>query len=246
MDSGRSLIVSVHDVAPSSFEEVRWLLARLDEAGARPRILKVIPNEDGTRDLRACPELVALLQHEVTLGSEIVLHGYTHHAAGAYRGPWVGRLRARLFAGTAAEFLSLDSSRMARRLTAGRQILARAGLETSGFCAPGWLAPPELPRLLRSLGFRYLVGMATLSDLRSARRVSMPWLGYMGAGALQERLLGLGGGATRVLAPLVPVVKVFLHPQSAPESEACAQVLCTLRGLLHDRRPVTYAELLAR
>jgi len=135
---------------------------------------------------------------------------------------------------------------MASRLEAGQRVLAGAGLEAAGFCAPGWLGPPALPRLLRRLGFGHFVGMATLTDLLSERRLRMPWLGYMGAGAAQERLLGLGGGATRAIAPFVPAVKVFLHPQAAPDSEACTRVLRTLAELVQDRCPVTYAQLLAR
>jgi predicted deacetylase len=243
--TGRSLVVSVHDVAPSTLDEVRWLLAQLDGLGVRPRVLKVVPNENGSGDLRGCPALVDLLQREAAQGAEIVLHGYTHRAVGPYRGPWAERLRARLFAGDAAEFLSLNPPMMAARLDAGRRILAESGLRTDAFCAPAWLAPPELPELLRGLGFHHLIGMATVSDLGSRRRLRMPWLGYMGAGAFQERLLGVIGAGTRCAGPILPVIKIFLHPQAAPTSAACARVLRTLAGLLHERRPVTYAQLLS-
>lgn len=240
-----AVVISVHDIAPSTLSGVRWLLGALDGIGARPRVLKVVPNEDGAGDIRECPELVRLLHEQVASGSEVVLHGYTHRAAGPLRGPWPERIRARLFAGSAAEFLTLDEASLSRRLIAGQEILASVGLHPQGFCAPAWLAPPELPRLLRSFGFRYLAGMATLTDIAAGRRLYLPWLGYMGSDAAQERLVGLAGRMMlRASAPF-PAIKVFLHPQQVGESAACRQTLRTLAALLQDRRPVTYAELLA-
>jgi uncharacterized protein len=242
---GGWVVVSVHDIASPLTSEVCYLLAALDAIGARPRVLKVVPNADGTRDLRDDPALVRVLAAEVAAGSEVVLHGYTHRVAGPLRGPWSTCLRARHFAGMAAEFLTLDAIQMTERLSAGRQILQSVGVEPRGFCAPGWLAPPELLHLLRQCGFHYYVSMATLWDLGAGRRLRTPWLGYMGAGALQERLVGLGGRVLLAMATSVPVVKVFLHPQRARDAQACQRILQVLARLLRERRPVTYGTLLA-
>jgi uncharacterized protein len=243
--SERQVVVSIHDVAPPWLAEVRWLLAALDDLGVRPRVLKVTPLDAGRYPLEACPELVALLRAEVAAGSEVVLHGYTHRVAGPLRGPLPGRLRARLFAGTVAEFQSLDVAAMTERLSRGRDDLGRLGLAPSGFCAPGWCADPALPALLRTLGFRYTVGMASLWDLTADRRVSTPWYGYMGAGAAHEALLAVGGRLGLAAGRDFPVVKVFLHPQGAPGSPACRRVFRTLRRLLRERRATTYGQLLA-
>lgn len=243
--AGIDVVVSIHDLAPSLLREVRWLLAQLDRIGARPRVLKVVPLENGEHDLRCAPALVQLLQQEAAAGSEIVLHGCTHLAAGPLQGPWDLRLRGRLFAGPAAEFLSLDREAMAARVAMGSAILADVGLRVQGFCAPAWLAPPALSSVLRQQGFRYLAGMASVRDLHSSRLLRLPWLGYMGAGRVQERLIGLGGRIGLLLAARAPAVKVFLHPQGARDSEPCRKTLDTLAALLKERRPVTYAELLA-
>jgi predicted deacetylase len=243
MANGGSLVVSIHDVAPPLLREVRYLLDMLDGIGARPRVLKVIPNLDGVHDGRADPAFVRLLAEEEAAGSEIVLHGYTHRAAGPARGPWGRRLRARLFAGPAAEFLSLDPRQTAERLVAGREALRAMGLQASGFCAPCWLAPPYLPRILRRCGFRYVVNMASVQDLQTDRRLWTPWFGYMGAGELQERLVGLGGWACAAVLSRMPALKVFFHPQGAIHSAACTRVVRRLAPLVSRRRLVTYAAL---
>lgn len=194
--------------------------------------------------LADCPALVDLLRNEQATGSEIVLHGWTHRAAGPARGPWHRRLRARLFAGTAAEFLTLEPDEMRRRLAAGQEMLRALGLEPAGFCAPAWLPSPALRPLLQERGFRYQVGMGTLDDLVSDRRWTMPWLGYMGAGAIQEVLIAMGGRVLLAAAPAAPAVKVFMHPQGAPASAACADILQRLERLLCQRTVITYGQFL--
>ncbi|HEX5504831.1 MAG TPA: DUF2334 domain-containing protein, partial [Thermomicrobiales bacterium] len=235
---------SIHDVMPAYAAELRRLLADLDAIGARPRVLKVVPHAADGGPLAGAPGLVALLRAEVRAGSEVVLHGYAHRAAGPYRGPWPARWRARLFAGDAAEFLTLDRAALAARLEDGRRELRDLGFDPRGFCAPSWLASPELAATLRGLDFRYSVGLAALHDLRCGRRRWLPWAGYMGAGPRQERLIHLVGAALLAATPRAPVVKVFLHPQGVPDAAAYGRTLRLLARLVREREPVTYGQLL--
>jgi predicted deacetylase len=242
----RAVIVSVHDVAPANLAGFRWLLGRLDELNVQPRSLLVIPCEGGQDDLRHCPELVDLLHEEVRRGSEIVLHGYTHQRAGPWRGSLATRVRAALFAREAAEFASLSWPDQRARLLAGRQLLHELGFEVRGFCPPAWLSTPDLPDLLRELGFRYLVEMLWVHDLKFCRRLPTPWLGYLGSRPLDERLVQVGAALLHPWRERAAAVSVFLHPQGAAGSPACARVLRELARLLSERKPVTYGELLER
>lgn len=242
----RRLVIAIHDVTPAFTAEVRLILRDLDTIGAWPRVLKVVPNAADCGKIQDTPALLRLLQDETRAGSEVVLHGYTHRAAGAYRGRWPTRWRARLFAGTAAEFATLDRRRIVARLEAGRQMLRELGCEPRGFCAPGWLAPPEIAAILRECGFHYYVGMATLHDLQHDRRRWLPWTGYMGAGPWHERLIRTTGAALLTMRPRAPVVKVFLHPQDVPRSADYRRMLRVLARLVRERQPITYEQLLDR
>ncbi|HLE58085.1 MAG TPA: DUF2334 domain-containing protein [Candidatus Limnocylindria bacterium] len=241
------LIVSIHDVAPSTLADVRWLLSRLDEVGVVRRVLKVIPGEEGAAaDARA--ELGRLVTDEAARGSEIVLHGWSHRAVGPRRGGLLDRLRARLFAGDSAEFLALDPAGMQRRLADGQAWLAALGVNARGFCAPGWLAAPELPSIARRAGFDYLVwlrGLQVLAD-QGERWQLLPPIGYMGAGRGQEALVRLG--AAVVSGPLLAlrrshVRRVFVHPQRASTSPDCARVLREVAILARRVPSVTYGDL---
>lgn len=240
---GHELVVSVHDVAPSTLPEVRWLLGALDGIGARPRALLVIPSEP-VRPLSEDPDLIELLRSEAAAGAEIVQHGYSHHRSGLFRGPWPDRLRGRLFARHGAEFLALDPTAMRNRLERGRAELAALGLPTAGFCAPGWLAAPGLSDELVGLGFRYLVGFATVTDVARRRRILAPSGGFMGA-PRDEGLVQIETGLARAIALQSPF-QLFLHPQGADRSRDCARVLTLLERQLRSRRLVTYEELLNR
>jgi predicted deacetylase len=236
----------MHDVAPSTLGEVRWLLARLDEEGVRPRVLKVVPGEPGVTD-QGRSELAGLVGSEAASGSEIVVHGWTHRASGAYRGSLADRLRARLFAGNGAEFLSLQPDEMRTRLLEGRQWLAGVGLDPAGFCAPGWLWTPELPAAAREAGFRYLVGLRGLLDLRDGRRIGMAPIGFMGGSVVTELAWRLGESVIwRPLAALrgSSPRRFFLHPQGAPRSRACASVLREIGRASRTHRSITFSDLL--
>ena len=240
MTAMRRLIVAVHDVSPETLEETRFLLGALDRMGVRPRVLKVIPEH-----LLDCAPLIALLRAEQEMGSEIVQHGFSHHRGGPFRGPLPRRWRAALFARDAAEFLSLSADDMTVRIADGREILQRAGLRSTGFCAPGWLAPTSLHPILQRAGFLYDVLMTGVVDLANNRRIWTGWIGYMGAGSVQERLVGIADAIIRVAAPAFGALKVFLHPQGAPQSAACRRVLEGLPSLMRGRTLVTYGQLVA-
>jgi predicted deacetylase len=237
-------VVSVHDIAPSTLAEVRWLLAALDRIGIGTRVLKVVPAEDGTRDLRTLPEFGPLLRDEVSRGSEVVLHGFSHRTAGPLRGALWDRARARLFGPDAAEFLSIDEETMRRRISEGTEILGDLGLEPRGFCAPGWLASPQLTEVLGTLGFRYDLRFGSVRDLERGRCLRIPGFGYMGAGPRQERLVGIEARLVRAAWSRAAFLRVFLHPQGAPQSRACHDVLEILTALARRRRPATYLQVL--
>jgi predicted deacetylase len=203
----------------------------------------VIPFHHGRDDLRRCPELVELLREEVARGSEIVLHGYTHARAGCWRGDQLTVARAALFAREVAEFASLEWPEQRARLIAGREILAACGLETTGFCPPGWLHTAELPDLLRELGFTYLVEMLFLLDVQLRRRLVTPWMGFMGTSRFHEELAQLGAHLLAPWRTRARLVSVFLHPQGAPRSLVCQRVLRELaQEFERGGVPLTYGE----
>jgi hypothetical protein len=100
--------------------------------------------------------------------------------------------------------------------------------------------------VLRRLGFRYDVRMASIVDLSTGHRIWTDWIGYMGAGRTQEQLVGIANFINRGATSRFPVVKVFLHPQGARRSQACRQLLESLPEVRHGRTLTTYGELVGQ
>ncbi len=231
------LVVSVHDVSSATLGEAGTAIERLDRLGARPLVIHVIPSPPSGA-------LAELVRRERRRGSQIVLHGLTHRAAGALRGPALLRLRAQVFAGGAAEMLTVERTDLVERLRRGRALLSEMGADVDAFCAPGWLSPPGIAAAMRTAGLRYQVGMWSVTDVVTARvRWTLP-LGYMGVGGIHEDLIALLGGLTLVARPVAPTIAGFLHPHGVATSRAATRTLYQIARLLEERRPATYGDVL--
>ena len=239
------LIVSVHDVAPSTESDVRWLLARLDEAGIGRRVLKVIPHEDGRSDLRHHPDLVALLRDEVARGSEVVVHGWTHREVGPLWGAPPDIARGRLFGGGRAELLSVGQSEVATRVRAGVEMLIGLGLAPIGYCPPAWLARSDLVDAARAARLAYVVWLTSVEDLRTGRKRVVPQTGYLGVGGAHEAMAQVGGLISATVARQFDVpLRIGLHPQGSRTSPHVRRAVELARRLGQVRQPSTYRDLL--
>jgi predicted deacetylase len=246
--SDRTVVVSVHDIAPSTADDVHWLLDRLDAIGVRRRVLKVVPRWKGVDDLRRDDEvshrLVARLRDEVSQGSEVVFHGLTHQLEGPPLGPWHQRVRVRLFSPRSPEFAGVDPEAARRRLEDGLGDLATLGFDSPGFCPPSWIAPRWVDAVAHAVGFRYILRVNDVRDLDSGIDHRWPTAGYMGVGGRQERLYELQREVT-VRGPIQPqTLRFHLHPQGARRSPACGRALHRLGRLVREREVATYTRLL--
>jgi predicted deacetylase len=245
----RRVIVSLHDVAPPFEAAIQTQLEMLADVGVRRVALMVVPNWHGAAPLHSSPSFVSLLQAQVAAGSQLVLHGFEHRPAAnrPFAGPWLSRVRARLFAADAAECLTLSADEMADALRRGVACFAQAGLpQPTTFCAPGWLYNAQTLAALRQTGFRSLIGMFTVRDAQDRRRAWTPAVGYMGAGPGQE--LGvqiLNGIVQRTALRTASVASVYLHPQRDLAGAIVRQQLARLAAMIERDgwQPATYAEV---
>jgi len=241
----RSLVVTLHDIAPPFEVEIRAQLAQLAAVGVQRCVLKVVPNWHGSHPLSESPSLVELLRSQLAAGSELVLHGLEHRPHGPLRGtPW-SRLRGTVFAPDAAEFLTLSPAAAARAVREGFDLLEEAGLpRPSAFCAPGWLLTGDIRAALAGAGIRYLIGMFSVHDLRTARTYRLPAIGYMGASPGQEAGIRLlNSMIRRTILPRAAVAKVYLHPQGGMHNAALCRTLAELANMVGRDGwvPTTYA-----
>ncbi len=203
------LIVSVHDVAPSTAGAAREWTDRLDSRDI-PSTLLVIPGPWEGPPLRCDARFIAWLHDRAARGDEIAQHCWTHREAPNAAG-W-RRVWGSIVARGAAEFCGLDTPEAARRLSWGRQALSNAGFDPVGFTPPGWLASPGTQAALHDLGYRYTTSHAAVTDLREHRRVRAVAWSHRAGGASERFGPALFGAGARRLAQAGQPVRLALHP----------------------------------
>lgn len=226
----RRVVVAVHDVMDGTLSRVRKVLSDLDRIGVTHRTLLVVPG--GVRPLHEMPELQGLLAGEVRHGAEVLAHGWTHRAVGRVRGRAPTRVRAFLFARGVAEFACLEPADATLAAGMARHELWLAGFDVDGFCAPAWLEAPWVSGSLRAAGYRFQVGMASLTDLQDGRRLRLGWHGYLGAGPLQEMLVATTARALTAVPGRPRTSQVFLHPQGDLQGRSYGAAIQHLERLL--------------
>ena len=243
MSVTRTLVVSVHDVAPPHWDRVQRLLRRLAAIGVRQRSLLLIPNYRGRWRIDADREFCAWLRHRQQEGDEMVLHGYEHVGVGAPT-TMRDRFKNRWFTYGEGEFLSLDYDEARTRIERGLEIAHQAKIVTEGFVAPAWLINGEGLRAVRDCGFQYTNLYLRFVDLANGWSRFAPSLVF-GPGHLNEDLgIAVQRRVTGLLARR-PIVRVVLHPPCVDHPARLERILALIETRVGHHQPVTYGQLLA-
>jgi uncharacterized protein len=244
VSASKWLVVSVHDVAPPSWDQVRRMLDALEAVGVSRRSLLVIPNFRGRWPIDEHEAFCADLRDLQRAGDEVVLHGYEHTGVGTPSGP-IARFKNRWFTVGEGEFLALDYRDARDRIERGLALARRVGLDVPGFIAPAWLINDDGLRAARDCGFQYTNSYLQLTDLVGGRSRFAPSLVF-GPGALNEDLgIGVQARVSRLLARS-PIVRVALHPPCIDHPARFTRVLSMIRTQLAEHQPITYIDLLSR
>ncbi len=238
--SGASLIVSIHDVAPSTAWATRFWVEQLDRRDVPCTLLAVAGPWEGP-SLRFDTELVSWLQDRQAGRDEVAQHGWTHRATGGGT-RWrraVGAVAAR----GCAEFWTLDERDARRRLEFGRAGLRAAGLDAVGFTPPGWLASPAAIRALEALGYRYTTSHAAVTDLRSGVRHRVPAFAHRPGGALEPLGATVMTNAVARWSRSGKSVRIALHPDDLTSSHLVDVTLAAIDVALDaGATPCTYRD----
>lgn len=229
--------VSIHDVAPATWEACSRLLELL-APGAVAATLLVVPRYHGGPAADEVPGFGAELRARVAGGDEISLHGYLHRDdAGPPRGPldWA---RRRLYTAAEGEFAALAEAEAARRLAAGLRCLTAMGLAVRSFVAPAWLLGPGSRRALAGTQLDYTASRDALIRIHDGSRVAAPSLVWSTRSAWRRRLSAQVNARRLQQHGASPLVRLALHPADAGHPEvldAWREIIGTFK---RTRRPM--------
>lgn len=239
-----ALCVSIHDVAPATWEECARLAAGLREVADIPLTWLVVPqyHRGGGDPAR----MEAGLGEALARGDELALHGFTHLDT-APRGPGLSEHFLRGTYSHEGEFAALPADEAARRIQCGLDWFAARGWPVRGFVPPAWLMGEGAWQALRAFDFDYTTSFRRFHLLGGragggpAGTVLSPSLVYAArnrSGRLASPLLA------DVLALALargPLIRLSLHPPDVRHPRLLRHAQATLERLLARRTALTKA-----
>lgn len=236
-----AVAIAVHDASPATWRECRELLAMLDDAGATPVTLLVIPDYHYRARVTDDRGFVDALCARLARGDELVLHGYYH--VDDARGPRTPRawFERRMLTRAEGEFAALDEHAAAFRLRRGIALFEQMGWPLAGFVPPAWLLSGGARAALARCAHRFDYvtvrgGMIHLPEWRFERTAN---LCYSPDTALRRTISAAMIRGELHRATTTPLLRLSLHPQDARVPSVLRHWRQLVVAALATRTPVT-------
>ena len=242
MSEERSLVISLHDVSPHTWEPCREILAKLEELGGPPVSLLVIPDHHHKGHMLAAEGFREWLCEQAGRGHEAVIHGYYHQRTRSEGEDWRTRMTTQVYTADEGEFFDITEGAAGELVRKARGDFESMGLEPRGFIAPAWLLSEAAERAIRGEGLDYTTRLRGVVDLQTgARHVSqsLVW-SVRAAWRRQVSLLWNAFLNTRVAAN--PLLRISIHPVDIAHPQIWRQVCSLVERAQVDRNAMTYAE----
>lgn len=235
----RLLCVSIHDVAPPTWEGCARLLRAVREVADIPLTWLVVPRYHGSSEKSA--DMEEALGELIVQGHELALHGYTH----VDTAPMADGLRSRflrsVYTTREGEFAALTQEEARERIRLGLTWFAERGWPVSGFVPPAWLLGDEAWQAVRESGLLYTTTFSRFHLLRQGSSVLSPSLVYAARNRAGRFWSPLAAGAGALLLARAPVVRLSLHPPDARHPRLLLHAQRLIERLLVHRIAVTKA-----
>lgn len=161
------IVVSLHDVAPSSRQIANTIISELVHRGVRVCSLLVVPDYHHEGLFTKDGEFVSWLRGLEADGHEIVIHGYFHERPRRTKETLRDKFLTTFYAQNEGEFYDLSYEEALRRIAAARDEFRAQGLKPRGFVAPAWLLNEDAERAAGDAQMEYTTRLRTVCDLRS-------------------------------------------------------------------------------
>ena len=260
------LCVSIHDVAPATWDDCARLAAALRSVADIPFSWLVVPRYHDRLDDDAA--MRAGLDAALARGDELVLHGYTHLDTEARADNLRQRFLRGVYTRREGEFAALPAGEARRRIELGLDWFRERGWTASGFVPPAWLMGEGAWDALEDFDFAYTTTFARFHLLGGVGRQHKTGglgkrFGHMET--LPERLVNTPGGPAlfapslvyaarnrsgRLLSPIAaglaarwqagaPLVRLSLHPPDVRHPRLLAHAQRLVAQLLTTSQAVT-------
>ncbi|MDQ6808674.1 MAG: polysaccharide deacetylase family protein [Verrucomicrobiota bacterium] len=241
----RPAVISVHDVAPATWENCRRIVTELKRAGVRVSSLLVVPDYHHGGVSTANREFVRWLRDAEADGHEIVIHGYYHERPRNDAEGLRDKFVTRFYTNDEGEFYDLPYAEALARIVRGREEFEAAGLTPRGFIAPAWLLSTEGERAVTDANLEYTTRLTTVRDVRFAETFPSRSLVYSVRTHWRRSVSLLWNDALFRGLKRAPLVRLGLHPPDIDHPEIWSHIRAISRQLADTRTPTTYRDWIA-
>ena len=237
---GNSLVVSIHDVSPLTFETTKAILADLHSLGLERFSLLVIPDHHRRGHFLKDPSFCRWLQSQASSGQEIIIHGYFHQRARREAESPVAKLITRCYTANEGEFYDIGEEEAGDLVAKAQGEFASLGLAPTGFIAPAWLLSQPAESALAELGLLYTTRLGSVIELGSGKvHPSQSMVYSVRSGWRRQASLAWNASLFRRLAPN-PLLRIGIHPVDFHHPQIWAQIRSRISLALAQRSAITY------
>ena len=236
----RWLCVSLHDVAPATWQYCEHVLDAVREVADIRMTLLVVPAYHG--QCSAQPEFERAMGARQARGDELALHGY-FHSDPHVPSDLVDWARRRIYTAGEGEFCGLSEDEARERLTLGTRWFEANAWSLSGFVAPAWLLGPGAWKALRARrDLQYTSTLTKLFVLPEGQAIDAPCLTYSVRSAWRRPTSIVWNTMLSRVTRTCEMLRIGLHPYDAESRSVRRSWQRLLEQALSDRTAVTKAE----
>jgi len=239
------LIVSIHDIAPSTRSIADKIISELIAKGIRHCSLLVVPDYHHQGAAMKDRQFVSWLRQLEAAGHEIVIHGYFHERTQRARESFLEKLVTQFYTQGEGEFYDLGYDEAFQRIKTARDEFFAAGLKPRGFVAPAWLLSSEGERAARDAEMEYTTRLRTVRDLRSGETFSARSLVYSVRNGWRRMTSLAWNAALSQALKSKPLMRLSIHPPDFSHPTIWRQIVDLIGEMDGRRTPTTYQDWIA-
>lgn len=240
-----SIVVSLHDVAPSSQQVANTIISELARHGLRICSILVVPDYHHQGLFTKDRQFVSWLRDLEADGHEIVIHGYFHERPRRAKETLRDKFLTRFYTQNEGEFYDLGYDEALRRIASARDEFRDHGLKARGFVAPAWLLGNEAEQAARDAQMEYTTRLRTVCDLRSGNVFPARTLVYSVKNNWRRAVSHTWNAAMFRFLKNNPLLRMSIHPPDYFHPAIWKQILALITAISSVRTATTYQDWIA-
>ncbi len=240
----RALVVSIHDVAPSTREKLERILADLKRHRVSACSLLVVPNYHRRGRSLADPDFCSRLHELEASGHEIVIHGFFHERTRQPNESVRAKILTRILTADEGEFFDLNYPDALHLIREARHDFEAHGFRPCGFIAPAWLLGAEAERAVIDACIDYTTTLRMVHDFAGGRTFTSQSLVYSVRSGWRRTISLAWNRLLFRHQTSNPLLRLSIHPPDIAYRAIWRQITRLIDKALRDRNPMTYRDWL--